>query len=312
MTMAMDWSWPQLALAALLAGLIPLALRVVGGGKTAKKALRPDALRTRREYMQEDGLGEVDATFQVAVDYVGTQPNRKLSNEQRLTMYAFYKQALLGVCTHSAPSAVDMVARAKWESWTALGSMAKDAAKRQYIGLVQELFPEFDVSGENHKTRTPHPLAEQIQDASTESYGMGGCTSMPTVDMTAPEWQVREDLFHFASTGEMDKIRSALDQGGDVDAKDEEGRTMLHWAVDRAQMDMVELLLKHEASPNVQDADGMTPLHYAVSCEDEALTKLLVEHGAFTDIADNDGETPVESASTDELQAILAAGQTRA
>ncbi|GLE09786.1 hypothetical protein PINS_up021642 [Pythium insidiosum] len=232
------------------------------------------------------------------------QSSAKLSNEQRLTLYAFFKQASLGKCTGEKPSAIDMVARAKYESWFSLGEMPAATAKQQYVGLVQELFPHFDVTGERNEPRQPHPLAERI-DAGDVS--MAGAVSMPTVDMSAPEWQVQEDVFHFASTGDVAKIKEALARGSDVDAKDEEGRTMLHWAVDRSQREMVELLLAHHATPDVQDTDGMTPLHYAVNCEDEEMAQLLVNGGASADIEDNDGETPL-SCATDAIQELLARG----
>jgi acyl-CoA-binding protein len=170
-----------------------------------------------------------------------------------LTLYAFYKQAVLGKCDAGAkPSAIDMAARAKWESWMALGDMPREVSKQQYIGLVKELFAHFDETGEAHQ-RGPHALADQIRDGEKdEAMGMAGVVSMPTVDLSAPEWQVKEDMFHYASTGELKKVEEALSRGGDVDAQDDEARTMLHWAVDRSQRDVVELLLQLKASPNVQ------------------------------------------------------------
>ena len=33
------------------------------------------------------------------------------------------------------------------------------------------------------------------------------------------EWKVRDDIFHYASTGDLDKLLSALDQGEDVNTQ---------------------------------------------------------------------------------------------
>lgn len=301
-------SWVQVLLAVALGLVLPAVLNYfLNGSKTkgndAKK--NGSSASTVDEFMRQ-GLNERDARFQLAVDFVAAQSDAKLSNEQRLTLYAFFKQANLGTCsTEKPPSAVDIAGRAKWESWSALGDMPKDSAKDQYVGVVQELFPPFDPTGANN-ARGPHPLADKIKEASRDAdMGMAGVVSMPTVDLTAPEWQVHEDRFHFASTGDMSKVEAVLTRGGAVDATDDEGRTMLHWAVDRSQTAVVELLLKHKASANVQDADGMTPLHYAVNCEDEAMAQLLMEHGARPDIEDNDGETPLSCACSDELRSIL-------
>ncbi|KAJ0409895.1 hypothetical protein P43SY_005789 [Pythium insidiosum] len=296
-----SWSWTHVVIALLVALLLPFVLR---GARDRRPHGR--ASKTLTEYMQQ-GLSEPDAKFQVAVDFVAMQANAKLSNEQRLTLYAFFKQGSLGKCSGEKPSAIDMVARAKWESWFSLGEMPAAVAKQQYVGLVQELFPHFDVTGERNEPRTPHPLADNIQSGDTGDLSMVGAVSMPTVDMSTPEWQVKEDLFHFASTGDVAKVSEALARGEDVDATDDEGRTMLHWAVDRSQREVVELLLARHASPNAQDSDGMTPLHYAVNCEDEDMTQLLVNGGASADIEDNDGETPL-SCATEEIQELLARG----
>ncbi|KAL5988526.1 hypothetical protein ACLOJK_036291 [Asimina triloba] len=73
---------------------------------------------------------------------------------------------------------------------------------------------------------------------------------------------------------------------------DSEGRTPLHWAVDRGHMNVVELLISRDANVNMQDNDGQTPLHYAVVCEREAIAELLLKQNADPDIKDNDGDTP--------------------
>jgi hypothetical protein len=78
--MAVDWQLVQLLLAILVAIALPIivqrwVLRARDGAKTAR------ATATLREYMQQ-GLSELDAKFQVAVDFVASQVKAKLSNEQ--------------------------------------------------------------------------------------------------------------------------------------------------------------------------------------------------------------------------------------
>lgn len=259
--------------------------------------------------MEKHGMSELDAKFQVAVDFVAARGNNKLTNEQKLTLYAFYKQAHFGACHVDKPSAVDMVGSAKWESWKALGDMSQDVAKQQYVEWVQDLFEEFDVRGPKKWSSPPGSSAKATSEPlSLDNVSMAGAVSMPKVDMTTEEWKVKDDVFNYASTGDLEKLRAALDDGEDIDAQDLEGRTMLHWAVDRDQTTIVEELLRRKASPNVQDADGMTPLHYAASCEHEEMAQLLVKHGALVDIEDIDGETPLTTASTHALHSIMEDG----
>lgn len=58
--------------------------------------------------------------------------------------------------------------------------------------------------------------------------------------------------------------------------QDEEGRTPLHFAADRAQAAVVSSLLALGAAVDSQDAEGMTPLAYAVACGHEKEIELLV------------------------------------
>uniref|UniRef100_K3WM43 ACB domain-containing protein n=1 Tax=Globisporangium ultimum (strain ATCC 200006 / CBS 805.95 / DAOM BR144) TaxID=431595 RepID=K3WM43_GLOUD len=305
-------SWLQLVAAPVTAVIVPLVLHRIFFHKKTRHSSSTGS-GSLEEYMSQHGMNELDAKFQVAVDFIAAKANNRMTNEQRLTLYAFYKQAQFGKCSVEKPSAADFVGSAKWESWHALGEMDSDIAKQQYIEWVQDLFDDFDVTGSRKRSQSSQSHSSK---ASTESLTLdnsistAGAVSMPAVDMTTEEWQIKEDPFHFASTGKIDKVKHALDNGFDINAKDDEGRTMLHWAVDRSQLQIAELLLEHQAAPNLQDEDGMTALHYATSCEHDELAKLLVDHGAFTDVEDNDGDTPLSYAATDELKAILAEGRT--
>ncbi|GAB9465432.1 hypothetical protein Gpo141_00002840 [Globisporangium polare] len=309
-----ELSWPQLAAASVSAVMLPLILHRIFFHKKAHRHSSLASSGSLDDYITKHGMSELDAKFQVAVDFVAAKAGNRMTNEQRLTLYAFYKQALFGVCTVEKPSAADFVGSAKWESWRALGEMDSEVAKQQYLEWVKDLFEDFDVTGSKKRRASS---ASGSSKASREELSLGnsistaGVVSTPTVDMTTEEWQVKEDPFHFASTGDVEKVSQALEKGFEINAKDDEGRTMLHWAVDRSQTAVAELLLKREAAPNLQDEDGMTALHYATSCEHDELAKLLVEHGAFTDIEDNDGETPLSYATTDELALILSNGKSQ-
>jgi len=53
--------------------------------------------------------------------------------------------------------------------------------------------------------------------------------------------------------------------GCDINAKDNLGKTALHYACEFGQDDTIELLLKHNADPNTKEfSNGLTPLHSSV------------------------------------------------
>lgn len=309
----MEMTWLGVACAAAGAVVVPMLLhRIFFYEKASHESSAGSS--SLEEYMTKHGMNELDAKFQVAVDFVAARGNNKLTNEQKLTLYAFYKQAHFGKCSVDKPSAVDMVGSAKWESWKALGDMNQDLAKHQYLEWVQDLFEEFDVHGPKRwrsSSSSSSPKATSEPMSLDGSISMAGAVSLPKVDMSTEEWKVNDDIFHYASTGDLDKLLAALDHGENINAQDPEGRTMMHWAVDRDQMTIVEELLRRKASPNVQDTEGMTPLHYAASCEREEMAQLLVKHGALVDIEDLDGDTPLMTAASQALQSIMADGTTQ-
>ena len=61
------------------------------------------------------------------------------SNEDKLRLYALFKQATAGANTTPKPSMLDFVGGAKWAAWNKLGAMPAPAAEAAYIELVQQL-----------------------------------------------------------------------------------------------------------------------------------------------------------------------------
>jgi peroxisomal 3,2-trans-enoyl-CoA isomerase len=60
----------------------------------------------------------------------------ELNQQQRLELYALYKQALIGQCTEQSPPYFDIISLTKWRAWRALGEMGKEDASRKYIEAV--------------------------------------------------------------------------------------------------------------------------------------------------------------------------------
>ena len=75
-----------------------------------------------------------------------------------------------------------------------------------------------------------------------------------------------------ATNGNIEVVKQHLAAGTDVDVKDEEGATPLHYAVDR---EIAELLIANGANVNAKDGDGETPLDLT----NTEIADLLREHG---------------------------------
>ncbi|KAL8621192.1 hypothetical protein ACOMHN_018493 [Nucella lapillus] len=61
------------------------------------------------------------------------------SNELMLKFYAYYKQATEGPCTSLKPGIWNLVLRRKWEAWSDLGKMEKDAAMTHYVEELKHI-----------------------------------------------------------------------------------------------------------------------------------------------------------------------------
>jgi diazepam-binding inhibitor (GABA receptor modulator, acyl-CoA-binding protein) len=77
--------------------------------------------------------------FEAALVKVKTLTTRP-SNETLLKLYALYKQGSEGDNNTKKPGMFDIKEQFKWTAWNDLKGLDKDAAKQQYIDLVESLF----------------------------------------------------------------------------------------------------------------------------------------------------------------------------
>ncbi|HEX4618612.1 MAG TPA: ankyrin repeat domain-containing protein [Steroidobacteraceae bacterium] len=89
-----------------------------------------------------------------------------------------------------------------------------------------------------------------------------------------------DTLRHAAGAGDLTALRAQLAAGGDIDARDAQGRTALLLATLHGQPRAVALLLADGADPNAADAQGTTPLQAAVAADEREIIALLRRYGA--------------------------------
>ena len=78
-----------------------------------------------------------------------------------------------------------------------------------------------------------------------------------------------------ASFGLAKIVRLLLSSGADVNVKDRDGWTALHWAAQNGHSAVVQLLLEKGADINAKDQDGRTALYWAAQNGHEAVVRLL-------------------------------------
>jgi len=145
--------------------------------------------------------------------------------------------------------------------------------------------------------------------------------------------QVRSAALFVASwRGHEPIVNQLLDTGVDLDSKNEDGQTALHWAVIASDMKsalqtlnapgtrkrpknkkvnigMVKLLIDRGAKVNDRNSVEQTPLHWAVVRGDLKAIELLLENGADLKAKDDEGADVIEWAAsyseTDEVYRLV-------
>ncbi|QCE15560.1 acyl-CoA-binding domain-containing protein 1 [Vigna unguiculata] len=247
------------------------------------------------DYDDDDWEGvestELDEAFSAATAFVAAAAadrlSQKVSSDVQLQLYGLYKIATEGPCSTPQPSPLKMTARAKWQAWQKLGAMPPEDAMQKYIDIVTELYPAW-LDGSSLRRRSGDGAG-----SGSEAKGpMGPVFSTYVYEEEYGSDSQMEAIHGFAREGDMANLLKCIENGVSVNLKDSEGRTPLHWAVDRGHLNVTELLVSKNADVNAKDNDGQTALHYAVTCEREGIAEYLVKHNADINSKDNDGSSP--------------------
>ena len=104
----------------------------------------------------------------------------------------------------------------------------------------------------------------------------------------------------------IEAVKQHLAAGADVDVKGGwAGGTPLHYAVGEGRNEIAKLLIAKGANVNAKDGNGSTPLHYANTKE---IAEPLIAEGANVNAKNKDGKTPLDLAiqvRNTELAALL-------
>ena len=89
-------------------------------------------------------------------------------------------------------------------------------------------------------------------------------------------------LFQAVKDINIEATKQAIADGADVNAKDQNGRTLLQLAALKGHKEVVELLIAKNANVNAKNKDGETPLHSAIQNDHTQTADLLRKHGGKT------------------------------
>ena len=87
-------------------------------------------------------------------------------------------------------------------------------------------------------------------------------------------------IYDYASIGDIEKVKSLILEGINVNTKSQNGVMALHWASVNGHRNIAELLIQNGADVNVQINSGQTPLLLACQMGKKDVVALLLTKGA--------------------------------
>ena len=254
----------------------------------------------------------LDAAFADAAAAVESIVKR-MTSADKLRVYGLYKQATEGPCVSPKPRLLEgMTKHAKWTAWSELGDLDPQTAKREYVALVRSLtrsqtLPTLPLSDEKKNVVFEEDAIRSSDDEGTLGGPVFSRPELPFDGPSGPGGPAAGFLDGLAAAcraGDVAGARALISTKIDFDARDEEGRTALHWAADGGHAETASVVLEGvraargadaaKALVDAVDDEGQTALHYASVVESAATCALLIRWGADCDARDADGETPAE------------------
>lgn len=214
------------------------------------------------------------------------------------------------------------------------------AVERNHVGVVQLLLDY----GASTETRNNKGWTAVMIAAWKKNWHVVQLLISRGADVNARDYRKRNVLHILADKYcDLDKLHLLMRAGCDIEARDELGRTPLHWtcatgniyfaeqllnlcqgptafidtiesrgktalhiATEHARSDVVELLLKYGANANARSDGGWSPLHSACANGYKRTVSILLESGAGINSQCLDGTTPLHlAAKAGHLEVIL-------
>jgi ankyrin repeat protein len=130
-----------------------------------------------------------------------------------------------------------------------------------------------------------------------------GPVTIEIVDVAAQSAQLRTQPTEVPESWTA-TVEALLDNGAEIEARNEDGSTPLIWAASFAQTDIFKLLVQRGARVNATDKNGNTPL-MAAACQCAVATmnsaddviRILLDQGAKVNARNHDGRTALMLAS---------------
>lgn len=206
----------------------------------------------------------------------------------------------------------------QWERMLSAIDADKNLSKDNVIGKIKEKLSQYSDEykewegagfGVNHLFAVEYGLLHLAIHNNLENV-VNALLGVEGINANAKNGYGDTPLCKAARRGCTKTIRALIDNGADVNEKDNHECTPLHLACENGQTEVVNLLLKREdIDVNAISKDGYTPLHLATEKGYIETVKTLIGAGANVNALDKDKRTPLHNAKNEETaKALIGAG----
>ena len=117
----------------------------------------------------------------------------------------------------------------------------------------------------------------------TPSTATSSPSSVATVAESPAMSEPEQALLQASEKGDVAAVKSLVDKGVNVNARDREGRQPLIEAAYWQHPEVVKLLIEKGANVNAKKVDGTTALTFAINLHNKEIEQMLRKAGAKTD-----------------------------
>lgn len=108
-----------------------------------------------------------------------------------------------------------------------------------------------------------------------------------------------DPLFDAVKKGDIEQVKLQLEKKANVNVRDEEDATLLHYAVSEDNVEIAKLLISHGGLVEARTKKGRTPLFWCMGMltGGPEVARILISHGADVRAQDEEGKTPLHRAA---------------